>query len=213
MENKSFYDILSTSQDAESRWAGRRKVLSDLRFDPTGRSCHNCLLLFHPHILIKILLNRRNYSNIFLSLAQLIEAFLVNTLGLSPSHSAFCTSITVCSTEAVRCFGCLQGAWAACLNITHNGRTAELSAYSTLLPCPATIQLTWLDANIPDLLDVGGDGLRVGEIVSVTKAKPKVGQWWQSAYVHGRGPLPPEVSCWWSWWDTPARNPPGPAPD
>ena len=37
------------------------------------------------------------------------------------------------------------------------------------------------------LLDVGGGGLRVGEIVSVTKAKPKVGQWWQSAYVHGRG--------------------------
>ena len=33
----------------------------------------------------------------------------------------------------------------------------------------------------------GDNGLRVGAIVSVTKAKPKVGQWWQGAYVHGRG--------------------------
>ena len=45
---------------------------------------------------------------------------------------------------------------------------------------------------------------------SVTKAKPKVGQWWESAYVHGRtgGRRPPEVSCCSCWWTGHARQKP-----
>ena len=51
---------------------------------------------------------------------------------------------------------------------------------------------------------------------SVTKAKPKVGQWWESAYVHGRtGAVVRRRSAAApaGGRDTPARNPPGPAPD
>ena len=56
----------------------------------------------------------------------------------------------------------------------------------------------------------GDNGLRVGAIVSVTKAKPKVGQWWQGAYVHGRGAAAAGGQLLLVCWDTPGRNPPGP---
>ena len=83
----------------------------------------------------------------------------------------------------------------ASVNVIHNGLLLRCSPYFTL-PChnpsnPTQYSISaWCG---------GVDGLSLGEIV--TKAKPKVGQWWESAYVHGRGP-PPEVSCcccccWW----------------
>ena len=92
-ENKSFHDILSTSQDAESRWAGRRKVLSDLRFDPTRQALlpqlPSSFSLPYSH---QNVAQQRNDSKIFLFLAayekeiDLIEALLRQHTGYFPQR-------------------------------------------------------------------------------------------------------------------------------
>ena len=106
-ENKSFYDILSTSQDAESRWAGRRKVLSDLRFDPTMPPTvpATIAVFFIATSSSNYFQKEKLWQTFSFPVIYLIEAILSH---LEATPGVLCPQ-SVCTTEALRCFGCLQG--------------------------------------------------------------------------------------------------------